>query len=437
MNTLKKLIFKLPILSGIHAKLQEISRRECDINEREIKLNEREIKLNEREIALNNAATDVRNIRSLIRVFYEPAQSSSVAPPKDESERIPFSILSPPVLPADAREDEIAVVEEVEGHITVWEAEQLYSLARKCEGTILELGGFRGKSTVALLLGAQKRGNTVHSVDPLISSGNATGGSTIVDSEADYMAFQKNTGPWKEHLVFHRMKSQEVAWPGDPIELFFIDAFHTYAEVKADFHHFLPYLSENAVIAFHDYSPYKPGFPGVVKFVDELLDSGEWLWEDFRGALVTLKRVGSERDKKEIVQINTYLKNAHRKILEYFVKNESLEKELHKVQERVKGFEGSGVLLKGPFTHRGGNLWSAHIPQLSRFSDDDMVQASPLVLFENGEMMGAPHSLHEDIKNEGKGLYSHWNDTLFFSTSDNSNPNENNRQYWFLIKLGR
>ena len=54
---------------------------------------------------------------------------------------------------------------------------------------------------------------------------------------------------------------------------------------------------------------------------------------------------------------------------------------------------------------------------------------SPLVLCEDGDLMGTPHSLHADIMKAGRGRFSHWGNSMIFSTSDNTNPNANGRAY--------
>jgi hypothetical protein len=55
--------------------------------------------------------------------------------------------------------------------------------------------------------------------------------------------------------------------------------------------------------------------------------------------------------------------------------------------------------------------------------------ASPLLLFEDGVELGPPHTLHETIRGHGLGHFSHWRNTLLFSTSDNSDPRSNGRDY--------
>lgn len=55
---------------------------------------------------------------------------------------------------------------------------------------------------------------------------------------------------------------------------------------------------------------------------------------------------------------------------------------------------------------------------------------SPLTLFEEGKKLGPAHSPHAEIASGGGGRYSAWWDCwLYFSTSDNSDPNTNARAY--------
>ncbi|MFL5628700.1 MAG: hypothetical protein ACJ788_24225, partial [Ktedonobacteraceae bacterium] len=50
-------------------------------------------------------------------------------------------------------------------------------------------------------------------------------------------------------------------------------------------------------------------------------------------------------------------------------------------------------------------------------------------LFENGQPLGPAHSLREVIRSVGQGRFSHWRASLYFSTSDNSDPRTNGRVY--------
>ncbi|MCX2449922.1 pectate lyase [Pedobacter sp. PLR] len=56
---------------------------------------------------------------------------------------------------------------------------------------------------------------------------------------------------------------------------------------------------------------------------------------------------------------------------------------------------------------------------------------SKLRIFEDGKELGAAHSTHASIRTTGKGKFSHWSNSLIFSTSDNSDPRKNGRKYTF------
>lgn len=59
--------------------------------------------------------------------------------------------------------------------------------------------------------------------------------------------------------------------------------------------------------------------------------------------------------------------------------------------------------------------------------------ASRLILYENGQELGPPHVALEVIRRTGGGTYLHWQDALYFSTSDGSDPRTNGRQYGIAL----
>ncbi|WP_069660314.1 pectate lyase family protein [Arcticibacter eurypsychrophilus] len=71
-------------------------------------------------------------------------------------------------------------------------------------------------------------------------------------------------------------------------------------------------------------------------------------------------------------------------------------------------------------------------PKLTISGDSPTNSAtSTLKIYENGKLLGAAHSLHRDIRNIGKGKFSHWDTGLYFSSSDNSDPRTNGRKYTY------
>jgi pectate lyase len=71
---------------------------------------------------------------------------------------------------------------------------------------------------------------------------------------------------------------------------------------------------------------------------------------------------------------------------------------------------------------------------LSKSGDsNEQPTVSTLRLFENGVELKPPHSVHQDIRDSGKGRFSHWGTTLIFSASDNTNPATNGRKYTYTL----
>ncbi len=52
-----------------------------------------------------------------------------------------------------------------------------------------------------------------------------------------------------------------------------------------------------------------------------------------------------------------------------------------------------------------------------------------VVLTENGRPLGPAHALHDEIRHIGQGRFSYWDHTIYFATSDNTDPRTNGRAY--------
>jgi hypothetical protein len=100
-----------------------------------------------------------------------------------------------------------------------------------------------------------------------------------------------------------------------------------------------------------------------------------------------------------------------------------------------------GWQLSGEFTAEENFCWwfdfssTDQATRLAAIADDiDFWQRSKLRLFEDGRRLAPAHTLHCLIRQVGSGGYSHWQNGLMFSTSDNSNPNRNGRVYSFDLQ---
>ena len=95
------------------------------------------------------------------------------------------------------------------------------------------------------------------------------------------------------------------------------------------------------------------------------------------------------------------------------------------------------IRIKGPFeTFPGTHMAVYHgLDELKSQADSTAdPKHSPIQLYEDGRLLGPPHSSHHDIATIGEGRYSHWGSQgLVFSTSDNSDPDTNKRAYWVVV----
>ena len=102
---------------------------------------------------------------------------------------------------------------------------------------------------------------------------------------------------------------------------------------------------------------------------------------------------------------------------------------------------GQATDLSPPFSQSGGQ-WSGplegpaykvSIPQLSDVADTERGLVSQTVVCEGDHRMGPAHTPIVEITQKGGGRFIHYHDTVFFSSSDNTDPNSNGRRYRIVI----
>lgn len=164
------------------------------------------------------------------------------------------------------------VVGHVPGPITLAEADFIRHQARQVRrGVIIEVGSYRGKSTVALSIGSNEgSGAAVYAFDPHEEFQGVFGG---IFGPEDRGAFYRNmlsTGAYRNVRLVNL--SSEVVAPGwdKEVGLLWIDGDHRYEGVKRDFEMWRPHLVPGAVVAFDDTNR-----GGPERLVDELL-SDNW-----------------------------------------------------------------------------------------------------------------------------------------------------------------
>ncbi|WP_348262466.1 class I SAM-dependent methyltransferase [Telmatobacter sp. DSM 110680] len=223
-------------------------------------------------------------------------------------------------IPADldaALDEAWAAAKDVPGFLLEQEARFLGTMAvcAPRKSVIVEIGSFKGKSTVLLGKLAQRYGigpivaidpHTFHNVE--LAEHRSTPGATSFD------AFQKNleTAGVASSIEVHRAFSSEVAasW-SRPIGLLWIDGDHSYAGAKSDFDGFIPCVLPNGLVALHDALH---EFSGPIRvFVEDMLRSDRFgaagfvhsiAWSQFRpddGANFRTQRATLERSARRLL----------------------------------------------------------------------------------------------------------------------------------------
>ena len=155
------------------------------------------------------------------------------------------------------------------------------------QGKILEIGSFKGRSTVGLAYVARELGlGKVFAVDPHTSPAStdpdlrSRGQTTSYD---DFIANLEAAGVL-DRVEIKRAYSHDLArdWK-DPIRFLWIDGDHTYKGAKADIDMFKPFLADGAIVAMHDVLG---TFEGALRvFVEEILDRDDFGPAGFSGSI--------------------------------------------------------------------------------------------------------------------------------------------------------
>lgn len=89
--------------------------------------------------------------------------------------------------------------------------------------------------------------------------------------------------------------------------------------------------------------------------------------------------------------------------------------------------------LQGGIVREHGLCWISKLPSKVTPGDNlNALTSSSLLLFEDGHLLGPAHVSHDEIRAQGTGRYSHWLSKLYFSTSDDTDPNLNGRTYTII-----
>lgn len=182
-----------------------------------------------------------------------------------------------------------ALVKDVDPDVGVldFEGVYLYKLARKAKADIIEIGSWKGRSTLWLSRGAKSY--RIWAVDP--HSGTSTHKDFQVEST--YGAFLENIRRTKMDNVVPVLMTSEQFFQtifGTSLffDLVFIDADHTYQAVRFDFTEGEKFLRKGGVVVFHDTIAWE----GPRTLVKEIFRTSKtWQFVGMVGQLVAFKKV--------------------------------------------------------------------------------------------------------------------------------------------------
>jgi predicted O-methyltransferase YrrM len=152
----------------------------------------------------------------------------------------------------ESRLKELEDIYNAPGMLTYGEVDCLYRLGQinHCQGVVVEIGSWKGKSTIALARGAAKvHHEKIYAIDPHAVQPEE---GYLEDTKAEFFANIKQAGV-EDRVVPMIMTSEEAArgW-NQPIRLLWIDGDHRYEPAKLDFTLWEPHLVEGGILAMHD-----------------------------------------------------------------------------------------------------------------------------------------------------------------------------------------
>lgn len=163
----------------------------------------------------------------------------------------------------------MAVVKNtIKGWMSDQELAWLQARAAEAE-SVVELGCFMGRTTLALLSGCKGIVTAVDTFEGV--KGHCD------NSEVLYATFMKNCGHFQNLRVI-KGDSTAAAGQFESVGMVMVDAQHTYEAVKSDLGAWLPKVKK--LICGHDFDD---GWPGVIQAVNELLPNRKvfmdlWYW---------------------------------------------------------------------------------------------------------------------------------------------------------------
>lgn len=213
----------------------------------------------------------------------------------------------------------------VEGWLPMAQAARLHAAAGAVRGggRIVEIGSFRGRSTIALALGAVDDVEVV-AIDP--HAGNDRGPQELdgyqAEAATDHEVFLANlTAAGVGKRVRHVRRPSAAAHADVPgaVDVLFVDGAHRYGPARDDLRHWGARVADGGHLLVHDCFS---SIGVTLALLRTLTPSSQWRWLGRTGSLAAWERtpVGSSRDHAvniaaQLAQLAWFATNVVRKVL--------------------------------------------------------------------------------------------------------------------------
>lgn len=216
------------------------------------------------------------------------------------------------------------MVADVEGWLTDGQVACLHREARAIAagGRIVEIGSFRGRSTIVLAASASEDTEVV-AIDP--HAGNDRGPQEIegfeTEAATDNRVFEANlTGAGvRDRVVHHRTFSDRAhALVDDPIDLLFIDGAHRFGPARTDIRDWGARVAPGGTMLIHD------SFSSIgvtLAILVELVGSSRYRYEGRVGSLTVYRRSDPTAGRRvtgalrQLLQLPWFVRNVTVKVM--------------------------------------------------------------------------------------------------------------------------
>lgn len=137
----------------------------------------------------------------------------------------------------------------------------------KENGVIVELGSYKGRSAYCWAKSCH-HSVKVYCIDMFKEHSTKKGRMTI-EPENVWSEFLKYTSECKNIIPIKGNSPKKINYPGDRIDVFFIDASHYNPSDIMNIQFFRKFFNRNALICGHDYSPQFPHVIANAKYLAE------------------------------------------------------------------------------------------------------------------------------------------------------------------------